>query len=168
MNGEPTTSEARVRHALAALELAGIQNRRRVRLRLRVGEEELSALLYLAHHGGVTQRRLADVTSLSRSGAGSMIQRLEERGYVHRSPDTVDKRLRLVELSPAGRDALADAYRDLHAAASELLRDAAEPELDELARILRGLANAARSPHGVAAEPTPLPSDGEPIWRRWG
>jgi uncharacterized membrane protein len=69
------TAPEQVRRSLAALELAAIRHRRDVRRQLRVGEEELSALLYLAHHGGALQHELARVTSLSRSGAGAMLQR---------------------------------------------------------------------------------------------
>ena len=100
----------RARRALAALELGTIRRRHGARRALRIGEEELSALLYLAHHGGVTQQRLADATALSRSGAGAMIQRLEERDLVVRSTDATDRRLRLVDLSPGGRARLEQAY----------------------------------------------------------
>ena|ERR1700752_2196742 len=64
---------------------------------------ELAALLYLAHHGSVPQRRLAEITALSRSGAGAMIQRLEQDGLVERRSDPADRRLRFVELSAEGR-----------------------------------------------------------------
>jgi len=161
---ETATPEARVRRALAALELAAIRHRRDVRRRLRVGDEELSALLYLAYHGGVAQRRLAEVTSLSRSGAGAMIQRLEERGYVQRRTDAADRRLRLVELSPAGREQVEHAYGELTAAAGRLLADRAPAELEALARLLDALAGAA--PPALAVEAHS--SAGDPIWRRWG
>ncbi len=163
------TAGEHVRRALAALELAGIRHRRSVRLALRTGEEELAALLHLAHHGAVTQRRLAEVTSLSRSGAGAMAQRLEERGYVERSTDATDRRLRLVTLSPAGRKLLSEAYDSIEAAADRVLAGWNEDQLETLARLLTELADAG----GETATPDDPPvaaltSSGEPIWRRWG
>src|SRR5919107_2034407 len=107
------TPEVEVRQALAALELAAIRHRRAVRRRMRVGDEELSALLYLAHHGSVLQRDLGRMTSLSRSGAGAMLQRLEERGYVRRRTDRADRRLRLVELSAEGQADMEREYGEL-------------------------------------------------------
>jgi DNA-binding MarR family transcriptional regulator len=163
------TAGERVRRALAALELAGIRQRRSVRLALRVGEEELAALLYLAHHGGVTQRRLAEVTSLSRSGAGAMAQRLEERGYVERSTDATDRRLRLVALSAAGRALLREAYDGVDAAAERVLAGWDDDQLEPCARLLAELAGAGRETTTPGEPPgAPLTSAGEPIWRRWG
>jgi DNA-binding MarR family transcriptional regulator len=162
------TPTAKVQRSLAALELASVRHRGGVRRRLNVGDEELTALLYLAHHGGVPQRRLAEITTLSRSGAGAMIQRLEQDGFVERSTHPSDRRLRLVELSPAGLDRVNAAYRDLTEATGRLLTDSPAAELDVLARLLDELARAAQATHGEDdANPLSPPPDGEPIWRRW-
>jgi DNA-binding MarR family transcriptional regulator len=168
MTDEAPPPEALVRRALAALELAAIRHRRGVRRDLRVGDEELSALLYLAHHGGVAQRRLADVTSLSRSGAGAMIQRLEERGFVQRRTDPADRRLRLVELSPPGRERVELAYREFATAAAQLLAECPPAEVAALARLLDGLAGAAHSVDDERVLANSPHSAGEPIWRHWG
>jgi DNA-binding MarR family transcriptional regulator len=159
-----------VRQALAALELAAVRHRREVRRRLRIGDEELSALLHLSHHGGVAQGRLAEVTTLSRSGAGAMIQRLEHDGFVQRRTDPGDRRLRRVELSPAGRERMAQAYGELDHAAQTLLADRPAAELDALARLLDGLADAARAAGGEdgAIASAAQSGSGDPIWRRWG
>jgi DNA-binding MarR family transcriptional regulator len=159
--------EADVQRALAALELAAIRRRRVVRRRLRVGDEELSALLYLAHHGGVLQRQLAQVTSLSRSGAGAMVQRLEERGYVQRRTDPADRRLRLVELSTDGRARVEHEYGELADAIGQALAGRTPAQVDELARLLDGIA-AAAGPRDE--EPTAVADSGpeDPIWRSWG
>ena len=162
------TPTAKVQRSLAALELATVRYRGRVRRRLNVGDEELTALLYLAHHGGAPQRRLAQVTTLSRSGAGAMIQRLEQDGFVERRTDPEDRRLRLVELSPGGRERIDDAYHDLTKATDGLLADLPAAELDLLALLLDTLAGAAQATHGEddATSLSP-PADRDPIWRRW-
>jgi DNA-binding MarR family transcriptional regulator len=161
----------RVQRSLAAFELAAIQHRQDVRRRLRVGDEELTALLYLAHHGGVLQHRLARATSLSRSGAGAMLQRLEERGYVRRRADPADRRLRLVELSPAARDQVEDAYGAYTDLLDRLLEHDDPAKVTELARLLDELAAGVTPVGANCPEPAELDDPdadtGEPIWRHW-
>jgi DNA-binding MarR family transcriptional regulator len=162
MDGDP---KAKIHRSLAALELAAVRYRGGVRRRLNVGDEELTALLYLAHHGGVPQRRLAEITTLSRSGAGAMIQRLEHDGFVERHTDPADRRLRVVELSTGGRERVHGAYREFSAATDQAL-DAADPaDLVRLAGLLCSLAAGAATTHAV--DPPPAPAERDPIWRRW-
>jgi DNA-binding MarR family transcriptional regulator len=161
------TPHARVLQALAALELAGLQHRRAVRRSLRVGDEELSALLHLAYHGAVTQGQLGEATGLSRSGVGAMVQRLEEGGYVQRSTDPHDRRVRFVELSSAARQALETAYGDLGRATRALL-DASPPDhLDTVARVLRGLAEASGAVTAGGTGPGAEADDQPPAWNTW-
>lgn len=157
---------ARLQHALGALELAAIRHRRDVRQRLRVGDDELSVLLYLAHHGGASQRHLTGVTSLSRSGAGALLQRLEERGYVQRRTDPADRRLRLVELSPDGRERLDRAYAGLAAAIAHAVAACDDAEVEACAGLLSGIARAAEPEEERRLAAVTGPQD--PIWRRWG
>jgi DNA-binding MarR family transcriptional regulator len=158
------TETASVLRALAGLELAALRHHRVVRARLNIGEEELAALLYLARHDGVPQRRLPEITNLSRSGAGAMIQRLEQDGFVERRSDPTDRRLRFVELSAAGRERLRDAYRELGEAVERALADGAPGGLELLAGLLDGLADAVDE-HGAHDAALAAPHD--PIWRRW-
>jgi DNA-binding MarR family transcriptional regulator len=150
-----------VKRALAALELTAIQHRHATRRRLRVGDDELSALLYLAHHGAVPQGRLADVTALSRSGAGAMVQRLEDHGYVERRTDPADRRLRVVELSAAGRTLLGCDDPAFTARIERLLADHDADVVAALGRFIAGLAEDRdqASPDTAAVDP---------IWRAWG
>jgi len=150
--------------ALATLELAAIRHRRHLRQALHVGDEELSALLYLARSGPVEQRALGALSGLSRSGAGAMIQRLEDQGHVRRWTDTEDRRLRLAELTPAGRAALDQASAGWHAAIAGAT-DALSPEaIDSFAAALTEIATTAE-PTLTLAEPEF--DDSDPIWRRW-
>ena len=159
---------AQVRQALSALELAAVRYRGRVRRRLNVSDDELSVLLYLAHHGGVPQRQLGELTMLSRSGAGAMIQRLEQDGFVERHTHPDDRRLRLVELSPAGHTRLRDAYADFDAVTEAHLAGHAPDELTAFADLLRELASATQVQLGDPDPATAVPSGtGDPIWRHW-
>jgi DNA-binding MarR family transcriptional regulator len=162
---------AQVRRALAGLELAALRHRSAVKRVLGVGDEELCALLHLVHHGGASQRELAELTTLSRSGTGAMVQRLEHHGLVQRRPQPGDRRTRVVELSPAGRERMQHAYRELDAALAAALPHVSDADLEALTRLLDGLRHAAEHARaglrGAAPAPPPAPP-GEPIWRRWG
>ena len=53
--------------------------------------------------------RMSDIASrlvLSPGGATKVIDRLEEMGFVARSPDPTDRRATVVEITPAGQDAM--------------------------------------------------------------
>jgi DNA-binding MarR family transcriptional regulator len=171
MSDEAPAGVTRVRRALAGLELAALRHRSAVKRVLGVGDEELCALLHLVHHGGASQRQLAELTTLSRSGTGAMVQRLEQHGLVQRRPQPGDRRARVVELSPAGRERMQRAYRELDAALAAALPDSPDADLDALARLLDRIGHAAdraQAELGGASPAPPPPPPGEPIWRRWG
>ena len=68
------------------------------------------ALRNLAHaDGGLRMSDIADRLILSRGGTTKVIDRLEALGYVERSPDPQDRRATMVEISDAGRAAMAEA-----------------------------------------------------------
>jgi len=156
-----------LQRSLAGLELALTGHRRDVRRRLRVSDEELTVLLHLARDGGARQPRLAELTGLSRSGTGALVQRLEQARLVERRTDPSDRRLRRVELTSAGRAHLQDARRSLQDAIARLTDThdpatlaGAERLLDDLTAELEALAQP---------RPTAAAHDAEldPVWRRW-
>lgn len=164
LDAQRTAALGRVSAALATLELAAIRHRRHLRQALHVGDEELSALLYLAGRGPVEQRTLGALSGLSRSGAGAMMQRLEDQGHVRRWTDAQDRRLRLAELTPAGRAALDQASAGWHAAIATALSPLPVDAIDGFAATLTDIAGTAE-PTLTHADPAPEGTD--PIWRRW-
>jgi DNA-binding MarR family transcriptional regulator len=59
--------------------------------------------------GEASQSAIADQMLLSRAGIGKLVDRLERRGFLTRHPQPNDARVRLVRLTPAGRDILVKA-----------------------------------------------------------
>lgn len=59
----------------------------------------------------MTVQDLAARLQISKQGAGQIVDDMQRRGYVERSPDPSDGRARLVSLSPRGIAALAAARR---------------------------------------------------------
>lgn len=163
------TARGDLARSLAGLELALIRHRRGVRRRLGVSDEELTVLLYLAFEGGAPLAKLVTLTTLSRSGMGTLVQRLEEAGLVERRTDPGDRRLRLARLTALGHERLEHAYGERDAAARRATARFSATELRALELLLEALTGAAgdagEAPDGRAAPPS---SVGAPIWRRWG
>ncbi|OLB65887.1 MAG: hypothetical protein AUI10_04965 [Actinobacteria bacterium 13_2_20CM_2_72_6] len=59
----------------------------------------------------MTVSALAERLSITKQGAGQLIDAMAEKGYVERHPDPDDGRARVLTLSPRGRSALAAARR---------------------------------------------------------
>lgn len=152
--------------ALATLELAAIRHRHALRRALHAGEEELSALLHLARQGPAEQRELAALSGLSRSGAGAMLQRLEEQGHVRRWTDRDDRRLRLAELTPAGRAALSQASAAWETAVAAALETSSVDAIERMAAVLTEIATTAE-PSLIEPEAETDVEPGDPIWRHW-
>ncbi|CAB4586105.1 MAG: MarR family winged helix-turn-helix transcriptional regulator [Actinomycetes bacterium] len=64
---------------------------------------QASILMYVAEFGPVTQTKIADHLGQGRAATGSTIDRLQERGVVDRHPDSDDRRVWRIDLTPAGR-----------------------------------------------------------------
>lgn len=100
-----------------------------------VSMTQLHVLHLLEHHGEMPMNRLADMLDVSFSNATGLIDRVEERGYVERVRVATDRRMVVVQLTPAGRQML-DETEDLR---EEILRRV----LDQLSPTqLTGVATA--------------------------
>jgi DNA-binding MarR family transcriptional regulator len=56
--------------------------------------------------GGATATEAGKRLGISKQAAGKTVERLEELGYVHRAGDDIDRRRKLVRLTPRGIEAL--------------------------------------------------------------
>jgi DNA-binding MarR family transcriptional regulator len=87
----------------------------------------------------LTPTELARRRMMTSGGMTPVIDRLERRGLVARSPNPDDRRGTLVELAPAGREVV-DAAMERHAAAEhELLGGLDATEREQLAALLKKL-----------------------------
>ena len=164
----PTAAES-ARRALARLELAGIRQRNAIRARFGLGDDELTTLLYLLEHSQVTQRQLVAICTLTRSGVGAMVTRLETAGLIERVQDPGDKRVRLLQLSARGAERMRAARGAYDDEIAELLEEQPESDLEPLGRLLAATADATEQD---ATTPTRDGRRGaaraQADWRRWG
>jgi DNA-binding MarR family transcriptional regulator len=113
------------------------------RLRQEAGEElspsQAAALATIGRHGPLTPSELAVRERIQRPTATRVIARLEETGFVDRTPDPEDRRSCVVSLTPAGRELLGRVRIRKDAYLARRLRDLDADEratLDRAAAIL--------------------------------
>ena len=61
-------------------------------------------LMFVVEHGGQTQTALAERLNVGRAAAGSIVDRLEERGLVERHADIDDRRVWVVAATDSGKE----------------------------------------------------------------
>lgn len=99
------------------------------------------ALRSLAHHETLRPGELARHLHIAPRSATEVVDALEERGLVERSPDPADRRATLLALTEEGRE-LMGAWRAARRDEAERFFGALEPsDRNELTRILRLLAD---------------------------
>jgi DNA-binding MarR family transcriptional regulator len=103
-------------------------------------------LCYLRDHPGATQQQLAEATLLDPNAVVLLLNELEASDFSIRRRDPDDRRRHVVELTPAGRDALARAEKAREAIEDEVLAELSAEERQTLRRILmRALEGLART-----------------------
>jgi len=102
---------SRVWAAMRALvESQPTKQRLRDALDLGRGSGRVKSLMWLTE-GPLSLSGLAEAIGVDAPYATLIVDSLEERGLVERQPDPADRRRKLVTLTPAGRDAVAQVLR---------------------------------------------------------
>ena len=86
---------------------------------------------------GVDVTRLSGLIALDRSTLGAVISRLELKGLVLRAPDKLDKRSKLLYLTPAGKKLMDDTAEQTDSVNDRVLAHLEPADQQELVRILR-------------------------------
>ena len=106
-----TDQAGRVWAAMRALvEAQPTKQRLRDALDLGRGSGRVKSLIWLTE-GPLSLSGLAEAIGVDAPYATLIVDSLEERGLVERQPDPADRRRKLVTLTPAGRDAVAQVLR---------------------------------------------------------
>jgi DNA-binding MarR family transcriptional regulator len=101
---------------------------------------ELTALMVVADFAGITPKLLAAELSFTTGAVTALIDRLANAGHLTRTPNPLDRRSVLLELTPTASALLADVTSSYMATISDVLR--ASPGLAD-ADIAEDLARAA-------------------------
>lgn len=100
---------------------------------------QLRALSVLDRHGGIRLGTLSEHLRIAPRSATEVVDALEERGLVARSPDPTDRRATLAALTEQGTKLLAAIRRARAAEAEGLFDRLGEEDRATLGRILRTL-----------------------------
>jgi DNA-binding MarR family transcriptional regulator len=101
---------------------------------------------------------LAGLTALDAANSGSVVARLEERGYVSRSSAVHDRRSKLLYLTPAGRELTELALEGSERTSERLLAPLDARERETLLELLAKLVGANNSVSRAPFRPRPIES----------
>src|ERR671937_288591 len=136
--------------------LAKTFNRRSPEELLGMRLKEFLVLGYLSEHPGTTQQELGEAMLLDPNTVVLLLNELESRGFSIRRRDADDRRRHVVEITPAGRQAVVKAEKARDAIEDELLAALSDEDRRTLKRIiLRALEGLARAPVTPAGRPSP-------------
>lgn len=120
-------------------------------VRKSVSMAHLHVLAVLESEGPRSVGRLARELDVSLASATGIVSRMEERGLVRRARDPQDRRVVLVELTPAGREVRGEIGRRGAAHLRELLEQVGEEDLRHFLiglRALRAVRARLAAAHG--------------------
>jgi MarR family transcriptional regulator, lower aerobic nicotinate degradation pathway regulator len=109
------------------------------------------ALTALATHGPLDKATIGGVSALDRTTVAVVVKNLEERGFVTTRPSEHDRRAKLIEITPKGRDLLSSVQVEVVNAQERTVAPLTAKERAELLRLLRKIAEEnnllSRAPH---------------------
>lgn len=91
-----------------------------------------------------TQSELAAASGRDKTRLIPILDRLEARGLLRRTPDPADRRNRIVALTPAGRELVASCREEIRAMEAEFLADLDPRERATFLGVLDRLADGVR------------------------
>jgi DNA-binding MarR family transcriptional regulator len=98
--------------------------------------KQLIALDHLRDTESCLQQGLGQMLMLDPNNCVLLLNELDERGYVERRRDPADRRRHIVEITPAGLEALAEAERKLETLEGEVLGNLSQAERTQLHDLL--------------------------------
>jgi len=115
-------------------------------------QRQYAVLAAVETHEGLTQTDLVRMTGIDRSTLADMAARMIVKGLLERQRSIADARANAVNLTEAGRVALADARPRMAAADARLLKLLSGGKRDSLTNLLRDLVKAGDEAQAPAAE----------------
>lgn len=104
-----------------------------------VTPSQMRAVRVLAAHGGVRSSELAQHLRIAPRSATEVVDALEAKGLVERSPDPTDRRATMVGLTSRGREVSDEVRRARGVESEKLFELLTQTDRADLARILRKL-----------------------------
>ncbi len=114
------------------------------------------ALRRLKRKPGASQSELADMMEIERAPAGKIVDRLEERGWIERRSDPVDRRVNRIFLTDRGEQVHAVIWPIAQSTLEDGLVDLSEAEVSQLTELLARMKTRLvwLAEHDRSAEPS--------------
>ncbi|MEU2877794.1 MarR family transcriptional regulator [Streptomyces sp. NPDC007070] len=101
-----------------------------------------AALTLIGRHGDMRMSKLAELLAVDMSVTSRHVAHIAARGWIERLPDPADKRSRILRLTPAGADQLAELSRRTTHLFAERLSDWTDDEVGQLIRLMGRLRDS--------------------------
>jgi DNA-binding MarR family transcriptional regulator len=133
----PTTAPTQATGSIGLLtKLSKVVYRRATEETIGMKLKQLMALENLRDNDACLQQGLAEMLMLDANNCVLLLNELDDAGYVERRRDPQDRRRHIVEITPAGIDALADSKRRLEDLEHEVLGNLKAAERRQLHDLL--------------------------------
>lgn len=119
---------------------------------------QYAALVAIDANPGIDATRLSALVAFDRSTLGSVIGRLEAKGYISRRPSATDSRAKLLTLTELGRKTMAAAAPLVERAQHRMLEPLSIADRRVLMRLLEKLVDLN---HEAARRPRRVPKQGK-------
>ena len=92
-----------------------------------------------------TQAALAEAIGADKTRIIPTLDELQQKGYIERRPDPDDRRVRLLEITPSGREVKDAVQADIHRGEERWLSELTAQEREVFLRALERMSRVARS-----------------------
>ena len=109
---------------------------------------QYAALVAIGAHPGIDATRLSEIIYFDRSTIGDVLDRMEGKDWIRRASTPTDRRIKLLELSPAGQSVLQQVEPGIRRIQERLLAPLTATEANTLIRLLGKMADAVEDDGG--------------------
>lgn len=124
-----------------------------------ITSEQYGTLSMIRSYPGIDQRTLADLIAIDRSTIGTLLERLEGRGYIERRMPAHNQRIKQAFITPVGRQVLEDSAEALERVQQRILAPLEPAEQQMLVHLLHKMVRAnnelSRAPVRCREDPAP-------------
>lgn len=105
---------------------------------------QFSAMTAIAAEGEIDATRLSQMIAFDRSTLGAVIDRLEKRGAIKRSPHPSDRRIKILSLTDTGHEILEEVRPLVKSSQEDFLNMLDPKEREDLQRILQKIIDLSK------------------------
>ena len=106
---------------------------------------QYAALVAIGAHPGIDATRLSEIIYFDRSTIGDVLDRMVGKDWIRRASTPTDRRIKLLEITPAGQGVLQQVEPAIGRVQTRLLAPLSSAEAKTLTRLLSKMADAVES-----------------------